>query len=90
MAEAKALAAHRWSKLLDLEAQVQREEQNLAARPKKRPPQRGDDMLANEVITRQEAAFATETAGMRAAIGQLKAQAKAERKELESFIAKRR
>lgn len=55
--EARGLAAHRWSRLFDLEAQVQRDEQKLVARPKKRPAQHGDDMLANEIIKRLETAF---------------------------------
>jgi hypothetical protein len=89
LAEARGLAANRWSALLDLEAQVQREEQNLALRPKKRPPAPGDDLLADEVIKRQEEAFAAQTAGRRDQIVLLKQQAKAQRAELESFIVRR-
>jgi hypothetical protein len=64
---------------------VQRDEQNLAARPKKRPSEPGDDMLASEVIKRQEAAFEEETKSRRESLAALKDQAKAERKQLESF-----
>jgi hypothetical protein len=39
LAEARGLAAHRWNQLLSMEAQVEREEQQLVARPKQRPPQ---------------------------------------------------
>lgn len=52
LAEARGLAGHRWSKLLDADAQTVRGEQNLAMRPKKRPSQPGDNMLATEVIDR--------------------------------------
>jgi hypothetical protein len=88
-AEAKALAAHRWSRLLDLEGQVQREEQTLAARPKNRPKAPSDDLIASEVIERMATAFAQETDGMRAGVEQLKEQAKRERRELESLIVRR-
>lgn len=65
---------------------MQRDEQNLAARPKKRPSEPGDDMLASEVIKRQEAAFEEETKSRRReSLAALKDQAKAERKQLESF-----
>ena len=59
--EAKAVAAGRWSRLLDLEAQVHREEQNLAARPRKGACEPADKMLAAEVIKRFEAEFAAQT-----------------------------
>jgi hypothetical protein len=83
--EAKHLAASRWAGLHNLEQQVQREEQAVAARPTKRPPARGDDMLATEVIKRLESAFEEESKGRRDGLEVLKAQAKAERKELEAF-----
>ena len=47
-------------------------------------------MLADEVIKRLESAFEDETKGRRDGLEVLKAQAKAERKELESYITKRR
>jgi hypothetical protein len=90
LGEAKDRAAARWSHLLDLEAQVVREEANLAVRPSKRPPQPGDDLLADEVLKRQAEAFAAQTAGRRDQVAVLKAQAKAERAELESFIVRRK
>jgi hypothetical protein len=40
VAEALGLVAGRWSRLLDAEAQIQRESANLASRPKKRPTSR--------------------------------------------------
>ena len=86
--QAKAAAAARWERLLDLEGQVQWEEQHLAARPKKRPQAPGDDLIASEVIKRMEDAFATETDGLSAALADLRELAKKERRELESFITK--
>lgn len=50
LAEALGLATNRWSRLLDAEAQVQREEQRLASRPKKRPAQPTDDTLPDRTI----------------------------------------
>lgn len=50
----------------------------------------GDDLIATEGIKRMETAFETETEGMRAALEQLREQAKRERSELESFVVKRR
>jgi hypothetical protein len=75
--------------LHSLEQQIQREEQAVAARPRKRPPARGDDMLADEVIKRLEAAFEEEARGRRDGLEVLRAQAKHERAELEAFIAKK-
>lgn len=88
--EAKAVAAARWEQLLNIEQQVVREEQAVAARPRKRPPAPGDDMLATEVIRRLELAFEEESKGRRDGLEVLKAQAKREREELEAFITKAR
>jgi hypothetical protein len=85
LAEARGLAAARWNQLLSMEAQVIHDEQQLAARPKKRPAQPGDDLLADEVIKRQEQAFEDQTRARRDSLEQLKEQAKRERKELESL-----
>ena len=86
--EAKAIAAARWEQLFNLEQQVQREEQAVAARPKKRPAAPGDDMLASEVVERLNRAFEEESKGRRDGLEVLKAQAKHERAELEAFITK--
>ena len=90
IAEALGLATNRWGRLLDVEAQVQREDQQLASRPKKRPTQPGDDALPDRTIEKQDRAWEDETKSRRNGLGVLKDQAKAERKELESFITKRR
>jgi hypothetical protein len=83
--EARGHAANRWSLLLDLEAQAQREEQNLALRPKKRPTQPTDDRLPDRTIEKQARDWEEQTKGRHAALAELKAQANAERKTLESF-----
>jgi hypothetical protein len=75
---------------IGLEQQVQREEQAVAARPRKRPAARGDDMLATEVIKRLESAFEEESKGRRDGLEVLKAQAKHERAELEGYIPQKR
>lgn len=62
--------------------------QCLAALPKKRPAAPGDDMLASEVIERLNRAFEEESKGRRDGFEVLKAQAKHERAELESYITK--
>jgi hypothetical protein len=72
------------------EQQIERDQQILASRPRKRPTQPGDDMLADEVIKRLETQFAAEVDVMRVGLEELQVEAKRERKEIESFIAKRR
>ena len=44
-AEARGLAMSRWNQLINIEQQVIREEQALVARPRKRPPAPGDDLV---------------------------------------------
>ena len=88
--EARSLAAWRWNQLLGLEAQVQREEQNLAARPTKRPAQPGDEVLPDRTLAKRDAGWLDETKYKHAALAELKDQAKRERRELESFVTKRR
>jgi len=90
LAEAKGLAAHRWGRMLDLEAQVQREEAALTSRPKNRPAQPGDETLPDRTLEKRNAKWQHETKDMHAALVALKEQAKRERRELEAFIAKRR
>ena len=83
--EALGLATHRWGRLLDMEQQVIREEQTLAARGKTRPVQQGDEMLPDRTIAQRDAAYLDETKHRKAALAELKEQAKRERKELEAL-----
>ena len=85
IAEALGIATNRWGRLLDAEAQIQREEQELAGRPKKRGTAPGDEFLAPEVIKRQASAYEDETRSRHDSLVLLKEQARAERRELESF-----
>lgn len=86
--EARGLAAYRWEQLLGMEAQVGREEQALALRPKKRPRELGDDLLAAEAIKRFEQAFEDQTKHRVGSLAELKKLAAAERNALESFTKK--
>jgi hypothetical protein len=74
--EAKGLAVHRWGSLLDLEAQVQRRPRPWPPGQRKRPSEPADKMLADEVIKRLEAAYASETDGFHVALEELTASAK--------------
>ena len=76
--------------MLDQEAQVEREQQNLAARPKKRPAAPGDDLLPARTLADRERAFEEQTKGLHVALAELRKLAAAKRKELESYIAKTR
>jgi hypothetical protein len=73
-----------------MEEQIVREEQQLAARPKTRPAQQGDDLLPDRTIAQRDADWQVETKNRRAGLEDLKEQAKRERKELESYIKSRR
>ena len=86
--EAKVAAASRWHRLASLESQIVREEQALAARPKKRPHQAGDDLIAPEGLKRLEDEFAAKADYQRASLDALKEQAKRERAELTSFVVR--
>ena len=88
--EALGLAAHRWSRLLDMEAQVQREEAALASRPKTRPAELTDETLPDRTLEKRNADWQEQTKHMRAAHEELRKLAEKERKELESFVTKRR
>jgi hypothetical protein len=88
LTEALGLATHRWSRLLDMEAQVQRDEQQLATRGKKRPPAHDEQLLPDRTVAQRDRAYLDETAHRRAALSELKAQAKHERADLESFVIK--
>jgi len=88
--EALGLATNRWGRLLDAEAQAQREEAALASRPKTRPPERTDEQLPDRTIAQRDAAWQDETKHKRVALADLKEQAKRERKELESLTTTKR
>ena len=88
--EALGLAAHRWNRLLDMEAQVQREEAALASRPKTRPAELTDETLPDRTLEKRNADWHEQTKHMRAAHEELRKLAEKERKELESFVTKRR
>lgn len=85
LAEARGLASHRWGRLLDLEAQIQRDAAAVGARPKKRPAGPGDWKLPESAIERMEKEYKDQTEGMRRELATLKEQAKNERRELESW-----
>jgi hypothetical protein len=85
LAEAKSFAAHRWNVLLNQEAQIVRDEQALAGRPKKRPPQPGDDLLPDRTLEQRIAAWDDETKGLRVNLATLKEITKTERRELQSW-----
>jgi hypothetical protein len=74
-----------WGRLLDLEAQLQRRPRPWP-RPRKRPSEPADKMLADEVIKRVEAAYPSETDGLRVTLEELTASAKKERAELTSSV----
>lgn len=57
MMEARGHVASRWARLLDLEAQVERDEAALASRPKKRPTQPGGDTLPQRTLAERDRAF---------------------------------
>jgi uncharacterized tellurite resistance protein B-like protein len=90
MAEAKAIAAARWFKLLDAEAQAQREEAALVTRPLWRPSQPTDDQLPDRTIEKKARDWEEQTNYLRASLADLRKLAATERKELESYITKRR
>lgn len=88
VAEALSVASHRWSRLADLESQITREEASLAARPKKRPTQPGDEMAPDRTIAEWESKWIAETEGLREQLKVLKTEAKQTRAELESYRRK--
>ena len=85
LAEARGLAVARWSQLIDMEQQIVREESALATRPKDRPAQPGDEVLPDRTLKQRDAEWQEATKYRRVLLGELKDQAKAERKELESL-----
>ena len=86
--EAKVAAASRWHRLVELEGQIVREEQAVAARPKKRPQQPDDDLIPAEGLKRLEDEFAAKADCQRASLEELKETAKKERAELLAFVVK--
>jgi hypothetical protein len=90
LAEALGIATSRWSRLLDMEQQVIREETALASRPKNRPAERTDETLPDRTLEKRNADWQEQTKHMRAAHEELRKLAETERKELESFVTKRR
>jgi hypothetical protein len=85
LTEAKGLAASRWHQLLSMEQQVVREEGILAARPKTRPAQPGDEVLPDRTLDQRNADWQVETKNRRAGLEALNEQAKRERQELEAL-----
>jgi flagellar motility protein MotE (MotC chaperone) len=85
VAEALGIATSRWSRLLDMEQQVEREAAALASRPKNRPTERTDDTLPDRTLEKRNADWQEQTKHMRAAHEELRKLAENERRELESF-----
>jgi hypothetical protein len=90
IAQAKGVAAARWNQLIGMEQQAEREEATLASRPKKRPISSTDDTLPDKFLEKQDQEWQEKTKYLHAALADLRKLAAAERKELESFTAKRR
>jgi len=90
VAEALGIATNRWGRFLDMEQQAIREEAALASRPKNRPAELTDEALPDRTLEKRNADWQEQTKHMRAAHAELKEQAKAERKALESLITARR
>ena len=83
--EALGLATHRWNRLLDMEQQVIREEQQLAARPKERPVERIDDTLPDRTLEKKNADWQGQTRHMQSSLEDLRKLAETERRELEEL-----
>ena len=90
LAEAKGIAASRWEQLLGMEAQIPREEANLAVLERGRVADAGDEFAPRELIAHKDAQHRDRVESRRAGLKQLKEEAKRVRKELESFITKAR
>jgi hypothetical protein len=88
IAEALGLAAAKWAQLLDLEAQLPREQARLAALERGRVPDAEDAYASGEVLAKKDAAHREQVEGLRASIKEMTQQAKAERKALEAYIVK--
>lgn len=90
VAEALSRASHRWNRIADLESQITREEAALGARPRKRPSQPGDEMVPDRTLAEWDSRWIAETESLREQLKPLKAEAKRERAELESYIVRRK
>ena len=88
--EALGIAAGRWSQLLDMEAQVPREEARLATMERGRAPDPADEFSPKELLDKKDKAHRERVEGTRSSLKQLKEEARRVRRELESFQAKRR
>ena len=84
MMEASGHAASRWARLLDLEAQLQRDDAVLASRPKKGPAAPATTFYPT-ARSKRDRAWEQETQVRREGLTALRDQAKVERKELECF-----
>ena len=71
-----------------MEGQALREQQALAVRPKTRPAELADRMLAPEVVKRLGSEYAGQTKVLRDELAELRKLAAAERRELEGLIRK--
>jgi hypothetical protein len=90
IAEALGSAVRRWELLLNLEAQIPREEAHLAVLERGRIPDPADEYAPRELLAKKDAAHRATVESRRDQVKQMKEQAKRERKELESFVTKRR
>jgi hypothetical protein len=90
LAEAKGIAASRWSQLLDLEQQIPREEANLAVLERGRVPDPTDEYAPKELLAKKDADHRSRVESRRAGLKQLKEEAKRGRKEPESYQVKAR
>jgi hypothetical protein len=88
LAEAKHLAAGRWERLVSMEAQALRDRQTLGERPRKRPSDPNDWKLPSEAVAKLDSDYEAETRTRQAEVDGLRKEAVAERKVLESLVAK--
>ena len=88
--EALGLAASRWEQLLGMEAQIPREEANLAVLERGRVPDPTDEFAGPELRAKKDADHRDRVESRRRGLKQLKEEAKRMRKELDSFQAKGR
>jgi hypothetical protein len=82
LAEAKGRAASRWSRLLDMKAQILRDEGALSLRPAKRPAQLSDAMIPDRTLAKMDAEYEAQTQGLREQLAALKREVESERKAL--------
>jgi S-methylmethionine-dependent homocysteine/selenocysteine methylase len=90
LAEAKGIAASRWEQLLNLEAQIPREEANLAVLERGRVADSTDEFAGPELRAKKDRDHRDRVEARRAGIKGLREEAKRVRAELESYTAKRR